>query len=949
MPYRLHLLGRVQLLNEGRPVESLAGHRQKLALLAHLATQPELRATRERLVALFWPERDESSARHSLSELIYELRKEVGDLVEATRATVGLRADELGCDAREFREAAEGGDGARACGLYAGDFLAEFNTSVSPEFERWAEDERDQLRRTHRRACRELVAALRDRGDFEGAIAAARRWLEIDPYEDEAHHELIELLARSGARAAALAQFDRYTKLCREMEVEPLDETRELVEGIRAGAPSLAPAVRDSPARPAAYTGAAGADAVPGAVPAPVSEAPAVVFDRPPRDAKALLRELKKRHVLEVLALYVGAAVLALWAFGPTRGWFAGPGWARYLFYAAIVLGLPIIVALAWARVGSPRGVPGLAPVLVLARERIPGAVRWATRIRSTDLMGLLGITILGLIAALVFVPPVLPAQKSLAVLPFRAVGDDAETRAFADGLMETVTSQLAQMEHLQGALWVVAASEVRERGVTSPSLARAAFGVTLVVTDSVQRDGETVRVTLNVVDPRSALHVRSGVLDERLANLAALQDGIVVQLARMLEIELRPEDRSALAAGATQSPSAYDFYLQGRGYLQRFEREENVDLAIELFGRALERDSTYALAYAGLGEAYKRKYDVAKDPDWVEKARAASRIALRLNDRLAPVHVTLGMLHTTTGRYEEAVQAFRRALENDRLNPDAHRGLARAYLALGQIDAAEETYRRAIELKPGYWLGYSQLGWFHYRQARFAEAADQFRKVIELVPDNPVGYRSLGAMLHQLGRYAEAEAMYRRSLELEPTDVIVYSNLATLYFYLGRYAEAARTYEQALRIDDRDHRVWHNLASAYYWAPGEREKARPVYQRVLAMVREALQVNPRDPVLVMRLADCYAMLDRADEARQHVKRALELAPHADAELLFRAGDIYEHLGDRERALEFIGSALRSGYPLAEIERAPGLDSLRGDPRFEALTREAATSTEGAL
>ncbi len=534
-----------------------------------------------------------------------------------------------------------------------------------------------------------------------------------------------------------------------------------------------------------------------------------------------------------------------------------------------------------------------------------------------------------------------IPEQKNLVVLPFVNVGGDPANQAFCDGLTYTLTSKLTQLEQFHGALLVVPASDVVRRQVSSAEEARNEFGVNLALTGSVQRTGDHVRLTVNLVDAGSLRQLRSLTLDGDATDPSLLQDHVVRRVAELLEVELEPPVEGVLAAGRTGVARAYDFYLQGRGYLQNYDKPENIENAITVFNHALELDANYALAHAGLGEAYWRKYDSSKDAQWVEAARQACERALALEAKLASAHVCLGRLSNGTGEYARAVAEFSRALESEPTSDAAYRGLAAAYDRLGDLKAAEQTYQRAIELRPNYWGGYSWLGVFYFRQGRYAEAAEMFEQVVALTPDNARGYSNLGAMHYMQGESEKAIAAYENSLGIRP-NYRAYSNLGTLYFFQHRYADAAQVFERALQLDDRDYRVWHSLAAAYYWAPGERGKARAIYERAAEMAEERRQVNPHDPDVLILLADCYAMLGETAQARTLVRQALALAPES-VEIMAGAGDIYEQLGDRDRALEWIGRALEHGYGRTQIERAPSLQQLREDARFQRLLQRTDT------
>jgi serine/threonine protein kinase/tetratricopeptide (TPR) repeat protein len=525
-------------------------------------------------------------------------------------------------------------------------------------------------------------------------------------------------------------------------------------------------------------------------------------------------------------------------------------------------------------------------------------------------------------------------AAKQLAVLPFTNVGNDPASQAFCDGLVEILSSKLSQLEQFQKTLRVVPATDVRQGGIVSVKEARQTFGVNLVITGSIQRTDGRVRMTINLVDPQKLRQLKSKTIDTGVSDIAALQDGVVLEAAQLLDVKLTSEAKQVLAVGGTTVPDAYDLYAQGIGYLQRYDVAQNLDHAISLFKAALDQDSRYALAQAGLGEAYWRKYEQTKDPQWAEDAKKSSAAAIRLNDNLAQVYVTLGMIRTGTGDYAQAVGSLRRALQLDPLNADAYKELAKAYEKLGNLKEAESTYRDAIAVRPNYWITHNDLGGFYFRLGRYAEAEKEFQTVVELTPDNARGYSNLGAVAYSQKRYEESAKLYEKSAAIKPTDS-AYNNLGLLYFTLARYADAARYFELATRMSDQNSDRWHSLAAAYQWS-NQPEKARAAFQRTAELAEAQLRVNPRDTNVLITLADAYSMLNQAKRARELLEKAVALAPD-DVSDMFQASVVYEQLGDRKRALECLAKAIQGGFPRDQIENSPSLTQLRRDPRFVRL------------
>ncbi|MBI3668783.1 MAG: tetratricopeptide repeat protein, partial [Acidobacteria bacterium] len=413
--------------------------------------------------------------------------------------------------------------------------------------------------------------------------------------------------------------------------------------------------------------------------------------------------------------------------------------------------------------------------------------------------------------------------------------------------------------------------------------------------------------------------------------------DQVAAGMAHMLELELKPQERQALETHGTQVAGAYDFYLQGRGYLQNYDKPENIDSAISVFHRALSLDPNYALAHAGLGEAYWKKYESQKEASWVKASQKACERAVALDANLAPAHVCLGTLHNGTGQYMDAVEHFQNALKTEPTSDAAYRGLASAYEHLGRPVEAERTYRQAIDVRPHYWASYSWLGAFYNHGARYTEAAEMFRQVVALAPDSFRGYSNLGAIYVFLGRYDEAIATLERSVALRPT-ASAYSNLGTAYFHQRRYVDAARTYEEALKLDGRNHTVWWNLGDAYYWIPEKRALAAEPYQKAIALISKKLEVNPGDPELLGIRALCHAMRQEKKPAMADLAAALKIAPN-DAELSFRAALVHNQFGEAQKALDFLAKALVAGYAPNIVRDTPNFENLQSNPQFQTLLR----------
>jgi tetratricopeptide (TPR) repeat protein len=532
-----------------------------------------------------------------------------------------------------------------------------------------------------------------------------------------------------------------------------------------------------------------------------------------------------------------------------------------------------------------------------------------------------------------------IPAEKKIAVLPFVNIGGAGENQALCDGIMEALTSELTQLEQFHGALWVVPSTEVRREQLTNVAGARRAFGANLAISGSVQRDASHVHLTANLVDAATLRQLNSRTIEKPFAEFADLQEAVVREIADMLDLELGKQERQVLAAGATKAAGAYDLYLQGEGYVKRRSLAD-LDRAIDLFERAVAQDPNYVLAYAGLGEAYWRKFRTTRDSRWVELAEKNCDRALALNNHLAPVYVALGIVQEGRGRHEEAIRTFQRALELDPIDAIALSEMGNSYAAMGQLDKAESIYKKAAQLRPGDFTAMNDLGLFYYGRGRYQDAENILRRMTELVPDNSSGYTNLGAAYWMDGQYANAAISYEKSLKLRPT-ASAYSSLGTVYFFQDRCSEAVPLMEKASQLLATNDQVWGNLGDAYACAPNGAEKAAEAYRRAVQLGRESLAVNPNDAEALSRVALYQARLGERNDALGMAGHAVQLAP-ASRSVVWHAALTYELAGRRDQALQAVRTAVKLGQPLQEVSHEPALAKLRADSRYAQIMAERA-------
>ena len=461
-------------------------------------------------------------------------------------------------------------------------------------------------------------------------------------------------------------------------------------------------------------------------------------------------------------------------------------------------------------------------------------------------------------------------------------------------------------------------------------------LGANLTLQLTVQQAGGMNRATYRLANLKTGQAIAEETFTAPSSDPFSLQDRVAGGVVRALQLELRPEERTALAIHGTTEPAAYDFYLQGRGYLLHTARLENVANALQVLNRALQLDPNYGKAYAARGQAYWLDYQATRQAKWIEQASQDCNHAVSLGNAGADGHLCLGLVAAGTGKYQEAAQEYQRAVELDPAGNEGYVGLANAYSRLNRLSDAENAYRQAISQDPNSSWAYQQLGNFYLQQAEYTKAVDGFQQAIRLAPENDADYSNLGAAYLLQGNQAAAIDALHESIKLRP-EAGAFANLGTAYYQSRRFAEASDNYQQALKFNDHDSDLWGNLADAYHYS-GQPARAIDAYRKQLQLLNQQLQVNPHDAERQGDAASCYAMLGDKENAVAHLSRSLELG-HGNKDLLFNAAVVYNDLGEIGVALEWLQKALAAGYSAAIIKDSPSFDNLHGNLQFQQLLK----------
>ncbi len=524
------------------------------------------------------------------------------------------------------------------------------------------------------------------------------------------------------------------------------------------------------------------------------------------------------------------------------------------------------------------------------------------------------------------------PEHKSIAVLPM-ATSEDPKLTAFGKGLLEDVAAKLSQLSANHD-LEIIPARTLEDKKVSTVADAQKEFGANLGLAVSLKQDGNLVRATYNVIDAKTDEDLAADSITAPVSDLFTIEDKLTSGVASALHVSLRKEEQQALGAHGTIIPEAYQYFLEGQGYIRQTATPEALTSAETVFKQALKLDPNYGPAEAGLGETYWHFYDLTKQKRWIDQAQQACSKAIELGNAGAEGHACMGTIENGTGQFEKAVEQFQQAVQLDPVNDLDYYRLAIAYQNLNQLDKAEETYKRSISVRPDYARGYSALGVFYINQADYIKAQAMFEKAASLRPDDYRDLGNLGAALLYEGNDVEATRASEGSIAIRPS-YMAYVNLGVAYFRLRRFDQAASNTEKALKIDATDYQAWGNLGDEYYYG-GHHDKAADAYKKAISMADDRLKVNPRDTDVLSDLSDYWAMLGDRRHALDYLDRSLA-GKQKDKELLFQAALVYNQLRETGTALEWLSKALAAGYSKSVVSKAPGLDNLHDNPRYQAL------------
>jgi TolB-like protein/Tfp pilus assembly protein PilF/DNA-binding winged helix-turn-helix (wHTH) protein len=652
------------------------------------------------------------------------------------------------------------------------------------------------------------------------------------------------------------------------------------------------------------------------------------------------LGELRRRSVVKVAASYLVGMWIVLQVAEVTFEPLQFPDWWMSALTILAILGLPIVVALAWMYEITPAGVvvdagdarPGVG--LPRPRQSLAGAIVAGVALmsavtgfawwRSLDQRATAG-------QAAVPASPAQDGVPSIAVLPLVDMSPEGGHDYLGDGLSEELSTRLAQVPGLRVAART-SAFEFKGRNVDVREIGQQ-LGVNHILEGSVRRQGDMLRVTVQLIDARNGYHVWAGNFDRAWRDLLSMQDDIARSVTDALQVVLASNaTETGAATAASVDAAAIEPYLRGLASLRQPGDPSRIQQAVQDFEQAVAIAPKFAAAHAGLCRALSRSFDKSRDPQALVRAEEACRQALELDPSLVETEEALAALYVSDGKFERAVAAYRELVTANPSDADVHIGLADALAGLGRDEEAEASYRRAVAVEPAFWSAHGALAMYLFARGRIGEATDSMRKVTELAPSSASAWSNLGGALQMQGDFDGAKVAYDRSLQLEPSKN-AYSNLATTQYYLAQFGDAVANFERAVALGERDQVIRGNLADALWQLPDRRADAVATYRKAISLAEGELAKTPDDPSLRAQLGFYYGRVGEAERSRRYLEDAARSGAgqlYVQYYLAVAAAD----RGDRVATLAAVEQLVKIGYPPVLLRSAPEFRSLLQDPQY---------------
>jgi serine/threonine-protein kinase len=537
--------------------------------------------------------------------------------------------------------------------------------------------------------------------------------------------------------------------------------------------------------------------------------------------------ELKRRNVYKVAVAYAVVAWLLVQVATQVFPFLEIPNWVVRSVIVLVVIGFPIAVVIAWAFEATPEGIKRTE-----IADAMPATAAQKKHAWIYVVIGCGAISVALFFLGRYTVAPQserpsgasLP-EKSIAVLPFDNLSEEKGNAYFAEGIQDEILTRLAKVADLK-----VISRTSTQRFKSAPSDLREIakqLGVMNILEGSVQKSNDQVRVNVQLINALTDAHLWADTYDRKLIDIFAVESEIAKTIAETLQAKLTGSEKTAMSKKPTANPEAYELYLKGRFF---WNKRTAADLrrSIDYFNQAIAKDPNYALAYAGLAQAWKLlpAFNGGAPQDCFPQAESAARKALALDDTLSDAHAALASLKGLNGfDYAGAVTEYERTIQLNPNDATAHQWFANDTLAnIGQNERELAVMKRAMELDPLSLVINANLGWAYIHLGRLDEAVAQLRKTMEMDGAFYYARYTLALALELKGAIPEAITEYQKTVSITE-DAAPLGMLGRLYAAQGRKDEAQKILQQLRQRREQRYIPAYYLALVYLGL-GDRNEA---------------------------------------------------------------------------------------------------------------------------
>lgn len=450
--------------------------------------------------------------------------------------------------------------------------------------------------------------------------------------------------------------------------------------------------------------------------------------------------ELKRRNVIKATIAYIVIAWILVQVLTSVLPNFGTPPWVLKTLMFLMAIGLPIWIIFSWVYEITSEGLKKTAKV---SEDQ---SITAATNKR----LNIIIIITLLIAIAVSFVNKPMPntpsktivnkelmMDNSIAIIPFKNLSDNRENQYFADGMMDDILNHLSSIQTLE-VKSRQSSERYRESDKSMPQIGRE-LGANYLLEGSVQKQRDSIRIIVQLIDAKNDKHLWSDKYDSELKNVFTIQSEISKQIANELNTVISPTEILQIDKRPTENLEAYNFYLKGRFYWH-LRTEEDLNKSIYYFKKALELDSTYALAYAGLADAYNIMawWGWMPRDEGFNKGRKFAQKALSIDDNIAEAHATLGAIITwDEWDWEEAEKELKLAISFNPNYATAHQYYSELLNVLGRNNEARKHIDLALGLNPYSLIMNRESAFFYYNAAEYKNAVHGHLKAIDLEKGN--------------------------------------------------------------------------------------------------------------------------------------------------------------------------------------------------------------------